>query len=114
LHVLPVLLQAFYAPQPVGLPSDPLLHLLLLLLLQAFYSPRPSKLQRKGGCRSLQAEFDSTGSSSLMWRRSTQELAAALSSSSNATQAIHLRGPSGAGKSIAVVQLVEWARNNDW
>jgi hypothetical protein len=85
----------------------------LLLLLQAFYSPRPSKLQRKGGCRSLQAEFDSTGSSSLMWRRSSQELAAALSSSSNA-QAIHLRGPVGAGKSIAVVQLVEWSRNNGW
>jgi small subunit ribosomal protein S29 len=93
-----------------------LLLLLLLLLLQAFYSPRPSKLQRKGGCRSLQAEFDSTGSSSLMWRRSSQELAAALSSSSSSgnTQAIHLRGPSGAGKSIAVVQLVEWARNNGW
>jgi small subunit ribosomal protein S29 len=86
--------------------------LLLLLLLQAFYSPRPSKLQRKGGCRSLQAEFDSTRSSSLMWRRSSQELAAALSS--RQAQAIHLRGPSGAGKSIAVVQLVEWARNQGW
>ncbi|KAF6251103.1 mitochondrial ribosomal death-associated protein 3-domain-containing protein [Scenedesmus sp. NREL 46B-D3] len=84
---------------------------------QAFYSPRPAKLQRKGGCRSLQAEFDSTGSSSLMWRRSSQELAAALGSSSSSggeTQAIHLRGPAGAGKSIAVVQLVEWARNNGW
>jgi small subunit ribosomal protein S29 len=82
---------------------------------QAFYSPRPSKLQRKGGCRALQAEFDSSGSSSLMWRRSSQELAAALSSSSSGSvQAIHLRGPSGAGKSIAVVQLVEWARNNGW
>jgi predicted secreted Zn-dependent protease len=51
-----------------------------------------------------------------MWRRSSQELAAALSSSSSSkrTQPIHLQGPTGAGKSIAVVQLVEWARNNGW
>lgn len=41
---------------------------------------------------------------------------AALSSSSSSSEplAIHLRGPAGAGKSIAVVQLVEWARNNGW
>lgn len=112
--------QTLYGPRPSHL------HILFLTMLpaavlcccccrcQAFYSPRPAKLQRRGGCRSLQAEFDSTGSSSLMWRRSSQELAAALSSSSSEPPAIQLRGPAGAGKSIAVVQLVEWARNNGW
>lgn len=47
-----------------------------------------------------------------MWRRSSQELAQVLSSSGG--QRVHIQGPAGSGKSIAVVQLVEWARNNDW
>eukprot|EP00878_Enallax_costatus_P017811 GHUV01018716.1.p1 GENE.GHUV01018716.1~~GHUV01018716.1.p1 ORF type:complete len:371 (+),score=129.58 GHUV01018716.1:159-1271(+) len=79
---------------------------------QAFYSPRPAKLQRRAGCRGLQAEFSSTHSSSLMWRRSTQELAQVLDSA--AVPQVHLKGPAGSGKSIAVVQLVEWARSNGW
>jgi hypothetical protein len=47
-----------------------------------------------------------------MWRRSSQELLQALVS--GAVPRVHLRGPQGSGKSIALVQLVEWARNNGW
>lgn len=79
---------------------------------QAFYSPRPSKQQRKGGCRALQAELALTHSSSLMWRRSSQELLSALSS--GAVPVLHLRGAAGSGKSLALVQMVEWARSNSW
>lgn len=80
--------------------------------MQAFYSPRPSKQQRKGGCRSLQAELALTGSSSLTWRRASQELLQAVSSGS--VPRVHLKGALGSGKSIAVVQMVEWARSNGW
>lgn len=79
---------------------------------QAFYSPRPAKQQRDGGCRALQAEFNLTRSSSLMWRRATHELQAALSS--GVVPRVYLQGPAGSGKSIAVAQMVEWARSSGW
>ncbi|KIZ05799.1 hypothetical protein MNEG_2153 [Monoraphidium neglectum] len=53
---------------------------------QAFYPPRPQNLQRKGGCRGLQAEIATAGAPP------------------------HLMGPAGSGKSIALAALVERAR----
>lgn len=47
-----------------------------------------------------------------MWRRASQELLQALSS--GAVPQVHLKGAPGSGKSIALVQMVEWARNNGW
>lgn len=84
----------------------------MFLFPQAFYSPRPNRQQRKGGCRALQAELSLTNSSSLMWRRASQELRDALVSGS--APVVHLKGAPGSGKSIAVVQMVEWARSNGW
>ncbi|KAI8473917.1 MAG: mitochondrial ribosomal death-associated protein 3-domain-containing protein [Monoraphidium minutum] len=76
---------------------------------QAFYPPRPPHLQRKGGCRGLQAEFAATGGPHLMWRAATQQLAAALDAAEGSARLL-LQGPSGAGKSVAVAALVERAR----
>lgn len=79
---------------------------------QSFYAPRPNNLKRKGGCRSLQAEFKSSGSSHLMYRRCMHEISEAVASGD--VPHILLRGPAGCGKSIALVALVEWARAQGW
>jgi hypothetical protein len=107
------------------LPCAPPLFARCLPSPQAFYSPRPAKLQRKGGCRGLQAEMALTRSSSLMWRRSSQELlqsvllaasggAAAGAAGGAGVPHAYLQGPAGSGKSIALLQMVEWARANGW
>lgn len=80
---------------------------------QAFYPPRPAHLQRRGGCRGLQAEFAASGSSHLMWRRCMQDLSSFLAASAQDPNQIRralLGGPSGTGKSVAVAALVEQAR----
>jgi hypothetical protein len=98
---------------------------------QAFYPPRPQNLQRKGGCRGLQAEIATAGAPPhLMWRAATQQLADVLdrpgplpstdadadagagSGASGTLRPVRvlLRGPAGSGKSIALAALVERAR----
>ena len=86
---------------------------------QAFYPPRPQHLQRRGGCRGLQAEFAATGTRHLMWRDALQRLAERLDAaltqpegggSGGAAARLLLRGARGSGKSVALAALVERAR----
>jgi hypothetical protein len=83
---------------------------------QSFYPPRPGHLQRRGGCRGLQAEFEATGGPHLMWRGATQQLATLLDPTPTTTTKttsgarVLVRGPGGSGKSVALAALAERAR----
>jgi hypothetical protein len=90
---------------------------MLLCTVQAFYSPRAAGQQRKGGCRSLQAELATTKRAELMWRRCSQEVSLMVDSGvgdNGRPLRLHLRGPAGCGKSIVLAQTVERARSCGW
>lgn len=78
----------------------------------AFYSPRDTGHERKGGCKALQQELEATGSYSVMYRPAMHALFEAVLSREHPR--ILLTGPAGSGKSIALVSLVEWARQQGW
>ncbi|GIL73286.1 hypothetical protein Vretifemale_3502 [Volvox reticuliferus] len=83
----------------------------------AFYSPREPGHDRRGGCKALQEEMAATGSHAIMYRPVMHTLFSAVGANSHTNtnhQRLLLTGPTGAGKSIALVGLVEWARQQGW
>ncbi|GIL42680.1 hypothetical protein Vafri_615 [Volvox africanus] len=83
----------------------------------AFYSPREPGHERRGGCKALQEETAATGRNTVMYRPVMHTLFSAVGANSQTNtnhQRLLLTGPAGAGKSIALVSLVEWARQQGW
>ncbi|GLI69159.1 hypothetical protein VaNZ11_013727 [Volvox africanus] len=83
----------------------------------AFYSPREPGHERRGGCKALQEEMAATGRNAVMYRPVMHTLFSAVGANSQANtnhQRLMLTGPAGAGKSIALLSLVEWARQQGW
>ncbi|GLC44325.1 hypothetical protein PLESTB_000481900 [Pleodorina starrii] len=89
----------------------------------AFYSPREPGHERRGGCKALQQEVQATGSHAVMYRPVMHALFGAVGAHGSAgqqpqpqpqSQRLLLTGPAGVGKSIALVGLVEWARQQGW
>jgi small subunit ribosomal protein S29 len=81
----------------------------------AFYSPREAGHERRGGCKALQQEVAATGRHAVMYRPLMHTLFTTVGARDQGQQQrLLLSGPSGAGKSIALVSLVEWARQNGW
>eukprot|EP00198_Chlamydomonas_reinhardtii_P014099 XP_001703436.1 hypothetical protein CHLREDRAFT_143849 [Chlamydomonas reinhardtii] len=78
----------------------------------AFYTPRDPGHERRGGCKALQQEMEATGRASILYR----PIMAALNGAVAAGQQprLLLTGPAGCGKSLALLGLVEWARQQGW